>query len=180
VTLEIEVAAAGERDYPAVASLLARAHREWADALPPGSTADYLDDLSHVLARARGGALLVARWGGRVVGTVTYYADGRSDGTPWPPGFATLDALGVDPAARRLGVGRRLIAACVQRAAAQGQRALGLRAGQRPPAVIEFCEALGFRRAPALDVSAAAVPGLPPRAALLGQAYQLDLDLPPP
>jgi ribosomal protein S18 acetylase RimI-like enzyme len=73
--------------------------------------------------RAQGAEILVAvADGDAIVGSVTYVADESADWGEWiRPGEAQFRLLAVDPAARGLGAGAALVAACVDRAAATEQ-----------------------------------------------------------
>jgi predicted N-acetyltransferase YhbS len=113
----VEVCDAGRSDLPAVRRVLLGAYQEYAEALPPAVFGRYLTDILDVEARAGSGRVLVAERGGRVVGTVTYYADAAAEGLGWPAGWAGLRALGVDPAARGAGLGRILTEECRRRRA---------------------------------------------------------------
>ena len=108
----------------------ARRLREYAAVLPPAVFGPYLADILDLEARDRGGRLLVAEHDRRVVGTVTFYEDAAAEGLGWPPGWAGLRALGVDPAARGLGAGRALVDACLDGPRPPGRRCC---ACTRPP-----------------------------------------------
>ena len=118
------------------------------------------------------GRLLVAEHDRRVVGAVTFYEDAAAEGLGWPAGWAGLRALGVDPAARRLGVGRALMDACLERALAARAPVLCLHTAAFMTAAVALYGAMGFRRAPTFDFEVPAGGGAPPVAIL---AYRLDL-----
>jgi predicted N-acetyltransferase YhbS len=118
------------------------------------------------------GRLLVAEHDRRVVGTVTFYEDAAAEGLGWPPGWAGLRALGVEPAARGLGAGRALMDACLDRAEAARAPVLCLHTAAFMTAAVAIYEAMGFRRAPAFDFDVPAGGGAPPVGIL---AYRLDL-----
>jgi predicted N-acetyltransferase YhbS len=131
----------------------------------------YLADFLDLDAREREGRLLVAEHDRRVVGAVTFYEDAAAQGLGWPAGWAGLRTLGVDPAARRLGAGRALVDACVERAQAARAPVLCLHTAAFLTASVAIYEAMGFRRAPAFDFEVPAGGG-PPVGIL---AYRLDL-----
>jgi ribosomal protein S18 acetylase RimI-like enzyme len=79
--------------------------------------------------------------------------------------------LAVAPDARRGGVGRRLVEACIARAQADGLRRIVLHTAASMTAAQALYLGLGFVRAPRLD-------GLVPGASLM--AYTLDLERVPP
>jgi GNAT superfamily N-acetyltransferase len=166
---------AGPSDLPAARRVLLAAYREYAATLPPAVFGRYLTDILDVESRAGTGEVLVAEHGGRVVGTVTYYPDATDEGFGWPAGWAGLRALGVEPRARGLGIGRALLEACLQRALAAGAPVLCLHTAEFMTAAVAIYEAAGFRRDPANDFDAAsrlALGGVRPVPIL---AYRLDL-----
>jgi GNAT superfamily N-acetyltransferase/quercetin dioxygenase-like cupin family protein len=166
---------AGASDLPAVRRVLLAAYQEYAATLPPAVFGRYLNDILDVEGRAGDGEVLVAERGGRVMGTVTYYPDASREGFGWPAGWAGLRALGVDPGARGLGVGRALLAACLERAEAAAAPVLCLHTAEFMTAAVALYEQAGFRRDPAYDFDATgrlALSGLRPVPIL---AYRLGL-----
>jgi ribosomal protein S18 acetylase RimI-like enzyme len=104
--------------------------------------------------RARDAEVLVAvADDGAIVGSVTYVEDASTDWGEWiEPGEAQFRLLAVDPAARGLGAGRALVAACVERADETGRTVVihttpWMRTAQR------IYERFGFVRRPDRDVS---------------------------
>ena len=169
------VRAAGPSDLPAVRRVLLAAYQEYAATLPPAVFGRYLTDILDVGSRAEAGELLVAEHGGRVVGTVTFYSDAAGEELGWPAGWAGLRALGVEPRARRLGIGRALLEACLERARAAGAPVLCLHTAEFMTAAVTMYAAAGFRRDPAHDFEATselALEGVRPVPIL---AYRLDL-----
>jgi GNAT superfamily N-acetyltransferase len=167
---------AGPSDLPAARRVLLAAYQEYAATLPPAVFGRYLTDLLDVESRAgAGGEVLVAERGGRAVGTVTYYPEAADQGFGWPAGWAGLRALGVEPRARGLGVGRALLEACLERALAAGAPEICLHTAEFMTAAVAIYEAAGFRRDPVHDFDAAghlAPGGVRPVPIL---AYRLDL-----
>jgi GNAT superfamily N-acetyltransferase len=166
---------AGPSDLPAARRVLLAAYQEYAATLPPAVFGRYLTDILDVESRAGTGEVLVAEHGGRVVGTVTYYAEAGDQGFGWPAGWAGLRALGVEPRARGLGIGRALLEACLERALAAGAPVICLHTAEFMTAAVAIYEAAGFRRDPANDFDAAgrlALGGVRPVPIL---AYRLDL-----
>ena len=166
---------AGPSDLPAARRVLLAAYQEYAATLPPAVFGRYLTDILDVESRAGSGEVLVAEHGGRVVGTVTYYAEAGDQGFGWPAGWAGLRALGVEPRARGLGIGLALLEACLERALAAGAPVICLHTAEFMTAAVAIYEAAGFRRDPANDFDAAgrlALGGVRPVPIL---AYRLDL-----
>lgn len=142
-------------DHPAVRGVLLAAYQEYASVLPPAAFDRYLADLLDLDARGRTGRLLVAERDRRVKGTVTFYDDAAAEGVGWPSGWAGLRALGVDPAARRLGIGHALMQACLERARAAGAAVLCLHTAEFMTAAVAMYLGMGFRRVPSFDFDAA-------------------------
>jgi len=129
----------------------------------------YVDALRDTGRRADEAELLVAvDAGGAVVGSVTFCPAG----SPWRElareDEAELRMLAVRPDAQRLGVGRALTAACVDRARELGYGALVLSTPSVAPAAHRLYQGIGFTRDPTRDWSP--VPGVE----LLGYVLSLD------
>jgi predicted N-acetyltransferase YhbS len=160
---------AGQSDHQRIRDVLAAAYQEYAAVLPAPQFDRYLADILDLDRRAGAGQFLVAEHAGHTVGTVTYYPDAGLEGVGWPSGWAGLRALGVDPAARGLGVGRALMRACLERAHAAGASVLCLHTAEFMTAAVTMYESMGFRRVPAFDFEIA---GDRPVTVI---AYRLDL-----
>jgi predicted N-acetyltransferase YhbS len=150
----VSVREARRSEHPAVREVLAAAYQEYGSVLPPGAMEPYLEDLLDLEGRAGTGSLLVAEWRRRIVGTVTFFPDAAAEGLGWPSGWAGLRALGVAPAQRGLGIGRRLMDECFDRARALGAPVLCLHTAAFMTAAVTMYEAMGFERVPAYDFEA--------------------------
>jgi ribosomal protein S18 acetylase RimI-like enzyme len=173
-------AAPGE--HGAIRAVLEAAYRQFASQVPASIYDPYIADILDLDTRARDGRLLVAERAGHIVGTVTFYDDAAAEGVGWPAGWAGLRALGVDPAARGLGIGRLLMDACVDRARQAGASVLCLHTAVIMTAAIALYERMGFQRVPEFDFTPHAYLGTegdPPTTAdgqpVLVIAYRLDL-----
>jgi len=82
------------------------------------------------------GGFWVATAGGDAVGSVAL--------TPSEAGAAELDVMYVDPAHRKAGVARALLAAAVEHARSAGITVIRLRAGEPQPEALRFYTAAGF------------------------------------
>jgi predicted N-acetyltransferase YhbS/quercetin dioxygenase-like cupin family protein len=171
----VEIRDAGRSDLPAARRVLLAAYQEYATALPPAVFGRYLGEILDVEGRSGTGRLLVAEHGGRVVGSVTYYDDAAAEGLGWPAGWAGLRALGVEPSARGLGIGRALVEACRRRALTAGAPVLCLHTGAFMAAAVGLYERMGFRRDPAHDFDAAGRLRLGGVRPVPIHAYRLDL-----
>jgi ribosomal protein S18 acetylase RimI-like enzyme len=169
---EIQIREVLPGEYNDTGSLIQRAYAEYAR---PGDPLweDYFGMLADVASRAGFATVLVAVAGGRIIGTATVELDRTIEGTGnLQPGQANLRLLAVDPQARRRGVGRRLVQACIQVARRAGKEATTLHTTEQMAAAQRIYRSLGFRRDRSRDVT------LHPDLVL--QAFRLPLRSPGP
>ncbi len=146
--LIIRDAASAELD--AVSMLLKRAYLQYAHSMPAEAWQDYLSNIVDVGSRLRESALIVALWDHQLAGSVTLYLDAAPLET-WPPGWAGIRLLAVDPAFRNHGIGRALMDECVRRCREKGIANLGLHTNDMMTAAVRLYEKMGFVRAQEFD-----------------------------
>ena len=125
-----------ERDYPAVAAI-------WRDVLDVPVTDVELADTYAEMAEDDRYATFVAEEEGQVVGlvtTVTALAIGH------PGGYTKVNGLGVLPACRGRGIGRRLLERAEALAVENGTRYLGLASGLSREDAHGFYAHLGYQK----------------------------------
>jgi putative acetyltransferase len=106
--------------------------------LEPPDERQLTDPVGQIIAP--GGQIFVARRKGDVVGTCAVL--------PHHQGVMELAKLTVAPEAQGLGLGRRLVQACMAYARGRETRRLVLLSNSRLGAALRLYEGLGFRRAP--------------------------------
>ena len=115
---------------------------------------DYLPELRDIARRVREAVVFAAldSADGTPLGCVTYVP---GPDNPWAEhlraGEASIRMLAVDPAAQGRGVGSALVAACLDRARADGRRAVFLHSLPVMTDAQRIYERCGFRRAPERD-----------------------------
>jgi GNAT superfamily N-acetyltransferase len=118
---------------------------------------EYADELVDTASRAAAAELLVAVESAghdrRVLGTITYCPAGSRYREIARADEAEFRMLAVRPDAQGRGIGRALTEACVDRARAQGFRALVLSTPAGATAPHRLYESMGFVRQPARDWS---------------------------
>lgn len=115
----------------------------------------YREELGDPAQRLGGAtAVLVAELDGRVVGTVTYVLPGDEqwEGRPTPAGDCGFRVLAVDPSAEGRGVGRHLVAHCIERARADGRHRLVITTMAWMSRAHALYGRLGFERRADLDI----------------------------
>src|SRR5207248_438411 len=96
------------------------ANSEFESVLPPAFYGAYLANALDVQRRFGESQLLVAEFGGRIVGAITLYPNAADEGWGWPRHWTGIRALAVEPSARGLGIGLRLADACIERSRVLG------------------------------------------------------------
>ena len=145
--MNVEIREALPEEYAEAGVVTADAYREFfaeADA----ELQAYLDEIADVAGRATRTTILVAVDGDRVIGSATLELDGRTDedAQPLAPDEAHIRMLGVHPDARGAGVGRRLMAACEERARAAGRTRMTLHTTTLMRAARQMYASLGYER----------------------------------
>jgi GNAT superfamily N-acetyltransferase len=152
-------------EFDDVADLLLRANREYRGVMPDAIYRAYTDGLRALATDPRlhdDCELLVVGACNALMGAVVFFPDAGAEGVGLPKGWAGMRALAVDPAARGLGLGRRLAEAAIGRARAIGAPIICLHnAAFQAPARKLYLD-LGFVRCPQYDFDAADVPALSP------------------
>jgi ribosomal protein S18 acetylase RimI-like enzyme len=147
----MEVREVRPQEHAEAGRVTGRAYEEFAsEAASPGG--DYLTRVADVAGRAGHALVLGAFEDGRPLGTVTLELKGRIPGGHRRPPLAADQAnvrmLGVDPAARRRGVGRALMEACGTAARRAGKRRITLETTEAMVAARRLYDSMGFRRGP--------------------------------
>jgi ribosomal protein S18 acetylase RimI-like enzyme len=151
-----------------VAKVMSAAYEEY---VPPGAPPDspwreYLEEVADPWSRLADSTLIVAEDAGEILGAVTFYPKGYPDAN-FPPGWAGIRLLAVDPGARGRGLGRELTAECIRRAHEQGSIAVGLHTTRWMAVAQAMYERMGFVRTPEHD--------LHPAEDVLVMAYRLEI-----
>lgn len=138
----MRIRAAGEADAGAAIALWTEAY---ADAGPEGRREPYA--LQEYFAVAAGAAVSVAEDDdGEVVAVVALFAPGAAGRSVAGPGEAELARLAVAEAARRHGVGRRLVDLCTAQARDLDAVAIALWSRPYQTAAHRLYESVGYRR----------------------------------
>lgn len=164
--LAIRIARPDELD--AAADVIRAGYAEYAEQMPPGRWDRYIASAADVRRRLDQADLIVAEHEGRLVGTVTFFANGaQSVGEDWPPDWVGIRLLAVAPEARGLGIGRALMEWCIDRARSLGATAVALHTTEMMAVARAMYERMGFVRAPDYDYH--------PASGRTVMAYRLDL-----
>ncbi len=145
--MAVEIREALPEEYAETGVVTADAYREFfsdADA----ELRSYLEEIADVTRRAPRTTILVAVDGDRIIGSATLELDGRTDedAGPLAPDEAHIRMLGVHADARGAGVGKRLMAACEERAREAGRTRMTLHTTTLMRAAREMYASLGYER----------------------------------
>ncbi|MGZ5214319.1 MAG: GNAT family N-acetyltransferase [Actinomycetota bacterium] len=145
--MDVEIRQARPEEYAETGVVTADAYREFFSEADAELRA-YLEEIADVAGRAPRTTILVAVNGDRIIGSATLELEGRTDGEAGPlaPDEAHIRMLGVHPDARGAGVGRRLMAACEERARDAGRTRMTLHTTTLMRAAREMYASLGYER----------------------------------
>ncbi len=136
-------------EFDEAGRITALAYREFVRPEDPASWEEYLAHIADIRDRVERTLVLVAVEGEAILGSATLELDGRTDADeeqPLAPGEAHVRMLGVSPDARRRGVARLLMDACMDEALRAGRDLLSLNTAPRMTAARQMYESLGFER----------------------------------
>ncbi len=144
----VEIGEALPSHLPLIGELTLRAYEP---VLPNLYAGGYAEELSDMTARSEQATLLVALFGGFVVGGVTYIEDESSALYEFDEPGASFRHLAVDPSAQGLGAGRALVGECVRRAIDRGAGQILIHSSEAMVSAVAIYERFGFERDPSLD-----------------------------
>ncbi len=157
IETEPTIRLAGRQDLDAAADLVTGAFAQYRSVLPAHIFDPYMRDSCDFTSRLSHADVALLEAHGRLLGTVTYFADAAREGMGWPLGFAGLRTLAVAPWAQGHGYGRALCVWCITRARHEQARALVLHTAEFMTAARKLYEGLGFHRRPSHDLLASDV-----------------------
>jgi ribosomal protein S18 acetylase RimI-like enzyme len=149
----LEIREARPEEWAQVGALTQAAWDEFTPAAPNETWFAYYAFLGDVERRAALALVLAALEGRELAGTATLELEQTLDGDPLPAEQASMRMLAVAPARRGQGIGRALVAACLERAAAAGKSYLTLHTAPEMQAAQQLYRSFGFERAPDADYS---------------------------
>lgn len=151
------------------------AYLEYRSEVPLSVFEGYIDDLHRLSDHWHEAEVLVAEVGGRVAGSVLFYADASTEGLGLPQGWSGFRKLAVHPRNRGRGLGRSLTQACIDSARRRHAPTVGIHTASFMRAARRIYEQMGFRRCTEFDLSASGI-GLGDASADVNIiAYRLDL-----
>ncbi|MET0983091.1 MAG: GNAT family N-acetyltransferase [Telluria sp.] len=106
----------------------------------------FIDGIGRMAGLAGGGDLLVAEHGGAIVGAVVHVGPGRPRSPVFPYAWSVIRMLVVAPGARGMGIGRQLVAACLECARRDRAPAVGLHTSPLMASALRLYTGIGFRR----------------------------------
>jgi GNAT superfamily N-acetyltransferase len=162
-------------EIPRIAPIVAAALEEFRGSIPADIFDAYVNQSADLGARWDEAEVLVAELDGRIAGTVSFYPDASREGLGFPAHWAGFRTLAVDPALRGKGIGRTLLAACLDRARTIAVPTLAIHTSALMRAACALYEQAGFRRVPEYDFRATAALGMDAAAEDVSViAYRLD------
>ncbi len=153
-------------DKEAILAVIAAANTEYRPLISAEIYEEYFRSLRELITSRPDVRIAVAEQGQQIVGAVALIADGDNAAVEHPDRWASVRALAVDPAARRRGIGQRLVGWCIGEARQHEAPALCLHSAIFQITAHRLYERLGFKRIPERDLGAAT--GCPDRGPATG------------
>ena len=159
---------AREDELDALSSLIRASYVEYENSYPPAVWPRYYEAVGNTRDLPPAAELIVAERENRIVGCVTFYADGtQSRQGEWPEGWAGILRLAVPPEERGARVGRSLVEEAIRRCRERGVGTLALHTTVWMAVARNMYERMGFVREESFDFH--------PRPGVIGMGYKLDL-----
>ncbi len=145
--MAVEIREARPDEYVEAGRVTALAYREF---VRPNDAdwEEYLERIADIEGRASRTTILVAVEDDRILGSATLELEGRTDDQDGElaPEEAHIRMLGIHPDARRRGIAKALMAACLERARRHGKTRITLHTTHRMRAAQAMYGSLGFER----------------------------------
>ena len=106
----------------------------------------FIEAIGRMADLAACGEIVVADDDGEIVGAVAYFRPGAGDHPIFPPEWSVIRMLVVTPGQRGRGIGRMLVAACIERAIRDQPPALGLHTSVIMSRALGLYTSLGFAK----------------------------------
>jgi ribosomal protein S18 acetylase RimI-like enzyme len=156
-------------DLDAVSAVIREAYAQYQKDYPPESWGRFYQMIGEVRGHAGRAEIIVAERDREIVGSATFYEDGRLSGQgEWPEGWSGILRLAVRPNQRGRGTGRTLLEECIRRSREPGVYTIGLHTTDWMAVARDMYERRGFVRVPEFDFV--------PRSGINAYGYKLDID----
>jgi ribosomal protein S18 acetylase RimI-like enzyme len=143
-------------DHEAILAVMAAANTEYRPLISAEIYDEYFRGLRDLITARPDARIAVAEQGQQIVGAVALIADGDKADLDDSGRWASVRALAVDPAARRRGIGQRLVGWCIGEARQHEAPAICLHSAIFQITAHRLYERLGFKRMPERDLGTAA------------------------
>lgn len=155
--INIEIRSALKREIQEIEAITMAAYMGYRANLPPIVVDAYFADLRKLANYWDEAEVLVADIGGRIGGSVLFYADASTEGLGLPNDWAGFRKLAVAPKLHGQGIGSKLVTHCLNMGRHVGANAVGIHTTNFMTAARRVYSDLDFRRCPEFDVKAADV-----------------------
>ncbi|EFL51991.1 GCN5-related N-acetyltransferase [Solidesulfovibrio fructosivorans JJ]] len=124
--MHYEITDAKAQDHPAIDALAVEGWQVLKSGYAPEKWESLLLAIGGMSKLSENGRLIVARNSETILGVVAYLPPNASDPVVFPEGWPSIRMLVTRPAYRNMGIGRRLMEACIARAKQDGSACIGL------------------------------------------------------
>ena len=134
------------QDFKQIARISVEAYRQYAEALAPENWNKMQTTLTNVANTANLASLIVAEEDNNILGSIAYYAPGKSNPNIFPVEWASIRLLAVAPAYQGKGIGKLLVQECIRRAQQDSATAIGLYTSELMTVARKMYPKMGFQQ----------------------------------
>ena len=134
------------QDFKKIAQISVEAYRQYAEALTPENWNKMQTTLTNVANTANLASLIVAEENNNIIGSIAYYASGKSNPNIFPVEWASIRLLAVSPAYQGKGIGKLLVQECIQRAKKDNAPAIGIHTSELMTVARKMYPKMGFQQ----------------------------------
>lgn len=134
------------QDFNEIAHISVEAYQQYGEALTPENWSKMQATLTNVSNTANLASLIVAEENNYILGSIAYYAPGKSNPNIFPVEWSSIRLLAVTPAHQRKGIGKLLVQECIQRAQQDNASAIGLYTSELMTVARKMYPKMGFQQ----------------------------------
>ena len=135
-----------KQDFEEIANISVEAYRQYGEALTPENWSKMQATLTNVAKTANLASFIVAEENNNILGSISYYAPGKSNPDIFPVQWASIRLLAVAPAHQGKRIGKLLVQECIQRARKDNAPAIGLYTSELMTVARKMYPKMGFKQ----------------------------------
>ena len=143
---QIMISDAVSQDFEEIADILVEAYQQYAEALTSEHWHKMQANLTNVANTAHLASVIVAEENNNILGSIAYYAPGKSNPNIFPVEWASIRLLAVASMYQRQGIGKLLVQECIRRARKENAPVIGLYTSELMTIAQQMYAKMGFQQ----------------------------------